>query len=179
MDVKIPLKDIMKRNIAKVDIKSDVQHLTKKMLDCDVGSIVITDKMQPVGIVTKRDIFKKVVSNNLRPADISIKELMTTPLITIPATEDTKDALHKMVQNSIRRLIVVENDKLVGIVTDTDLKKQLERASSIGESLLHDRLPGVPTRYPGSERLPGVTTRYPGSKDSSKGKKSDKSKESK
>lgn len=175
MDVKKPVKDIMTRNIVTVDVKSDVQHLTKKMLDCDVGSIVITDKKKPVGIVTKRDIFKKVVSNNLRPADISIKELMTTPLITINATEDTKDAVHKMVKNAIRRLPVVENATLVGIVTDTDLKKQLETASSIEDlSLFAKRITGF-----SAGRLPGVTTHYPGSKGGSKGKKLDKSKESK
>ena len=121
MEVKIPVKEIMTRNVVTVDIKSDVQQLAGKMLDYDVGSVIVTDKKQPVGIVTERDIVKKIVSRNLKPDDISIRELMTTPLITIDTEEDVTETMHKMVKMEIRRLPVVENGKLVGIVTDTDL----------------------------------------------------------
>ncbi len=121
MEVRMPVKEIMTREVAAIDIKSDVPQLAKKMLELNVGSIIITDKNKPVGIVTERDIVKKIVSKNSRPSDISIKELMTTPLITIPATEDVTDAMQKMVKLQIRRLPVVENVKLVGIVTDIDL----------------------------------------------------------
>ncbi len=121
MEVKMSVKEIMTRNVATIDIKSDVQQLSKKMLDLDIGSVIITDKKLPVGIVTERDIVRKIVSRNLKANDISIKELMTTPLITIPSTEDVSDAMHRMVKMQIRRLPVVENAKLVGIVTDIDL----------------------------------------------------------
>jgi len=121
MEVQMSVKEIMTRNVATIDIKSDVQQLSKKMLDLDVGSVIITDKKLPVGIVTERDIVRKIVSRNLKANDISIKELMTTPLITIPSTEDVSDAMHRMVKMQIRRLPVVENAKLVGIVTDIDL----------------------------------------------------------
>lgn len=121
MEVKMPVKEIMTRDVVTVDIKSDVQQLAKKMLDYDVGSVIVTDKKQPVGIVTERDIVRKIVSRNLKPDDISMRELMTTPLITIDTEEDVTDTMHKMVKMEIRRLPVVENGKLVGIVTDTDL----------------------------------------------------------
>ncbi len=121
MEVKMPVKEIMTRDVVTIDIKNDVLHLAQKMLVYDVGSVIVTDKKQPVGIVTERDIVRKIVIKNLKPEDISIKELMTTPLITIPATEDVTDTMHKMVKMEIRRLPVVENAKLVGIVTDTDL----------------------------------------------------------
>lgn len=121
MEVKMPVKEIMTRDVVTVDIKSDVQQLARKMLTYDVGSVIITDKKQPVGIVTERDIVRKIISKNLKPDDVSIKKLMTTPLVTIPATEDVTDTMHKMVKLEIRRLPVVENAKLVGIVTDTDL----------------------------------------------------------
>lgn len=121
MEVKMPVKEIMTRDVVIVDIKSDVQALARKMLAHNVGSLIVTDNNQPVGIVTERDIVKKIVSRNLRPDEISIKDLMTTPLITIPSSEDVNDIMHKMVKLEIRRLPVVENGKLVGIVTDTDL----------------------------------------------------------
>src|SRR3989304_132675 len=87
MEVRMQVKEIMTRNVATIDIKSDVQRLSRKMLELDVGSVIITDKELPVGIVTERDIVRKIVSVNLRPIDISIKELMTTPLITSKATQ--------------------------------------------------------------------------------------------
>jgi len=121
MELKIPVKEIMTRDVVTVDIKSDVQNLAKRMLTYKVGSVIVTDKNQPVGIVTERDIVRKIVSRNLKSEEISIKELMTTPLLTIPSTEDVTDIMHKMVKLEIRRLPVVEKGKLVGLVTDTDL----------------------------------------------------------
>ncbi len=136
MEVKMPVKEIMTRDVVTIDIKNDVQHLAQKMLSFDVGSVIVTDKKQPVGIVTERDIVRKIISMNLKPEDISIKELMTTPLITIPAAEDVTDTMHKMVKMEIRRLPVVENAKLVGIVTDTDLLAISAEMGSIFSDLI-------------------------------------------
>lgn len=136
MEVRMPVKEIMTRGVVTVDIKSNVQQLAHKMLAFNVGSVIITDKEQPIGIVTERDIVKKIVSRNLKPDDISIKELMTTPLITIPTTEDVTDAMHRMVKMEIRRLPVVENARLVGIVTDTDLLAVSAEMGSIFSDLI-------------------------------------------
>jgi CBS domain-containing protein len=121
METRMPVKEIMTRDAATIEIKSDVPVLAAKMLELDVGSLIVTDKNRPVGIVTERDIVRKIVSRNIKPKEISIKELMTTPLITIPATEDVTEAMRKMMKMQIRRLPVVEGGKLVGIVTDIDL----------------------------------------------------------
>lgn len=136
MEVRMPIKEIMTKDVVTVDIKSGVQQLAQKMLVYDVGSVIITDKKQPVGIVTERDIVRKIVSKNLKPDDISLKELMTAPLVTIPATEDVTDTMHKMVKLEIRRLPVVENAKLVGIVTDTDLLAISAEMGSIFSDLI-------------------------------------------
>lgn len=82
-------------------------------------------KTEPVGIVTEHDIFKKIVSENLKPADISIAKLMTKPLETIQASLSVIEAAHKMLELRIRRLPVIENAKLAGIVTDTDIMAHL------------------------------------------------------
>ncbi len=121
MELKMPVKEIMTRDVVTVDIGSDVPSLARKLLEYDVGSVIITDEGHPVGIITERDIVRKIVSRNLKPDDISIKELMTTPLITIPSREDVTDAMQMMLKMQIRRLPVVEAGKLVGIVTDMDL----------------------------------------------------------
>ncbi|HMB46621.1 MAG TPA: CBS domain-containing protein [Candidatus Methanoperedens sp.] len=136
MEVKMPVKEIMTGDVVTVDIKSDVRQLAVKMLTFKVGSVIVTDNKQPVGIVTERDIVKKIVSKNLRPDEISIKELMTTPLISISSSEDVSETMHKMVKMEIRRLPVVENGKLVGIITDTDLLAVSAEMGSIYSDLI-------------------------------------------
>ncbi|HEY9205175.1 MAG TPA: CBS domain-containing protein [Candidatus Methanoperedens sp.] len=136
MEVRMPVREIMTRDVATVDIKSEVPKLAKKMLELDVGSVIITDKDKPVGIVTERDIVRKIISKNLKPGNISIKDLMTTPLITIPVTEDVTDAMQRMVKMQIRRLPVVENARLVGIVTDIDLIAVSAEMGSIFSDLI-------------------------------------------
>ncbi|MBE0522039.1 MAG: CBS domain-containing protein [Candidatus Methanoperedenaceae archaeon] len=121
MEARLPVKDIMTRGVATIDIKSKVTEMAGKMLEFDIGSIIITDNNSPVGIVTERDMVKKIISKNLKPDKVSLKDLMTSPLITIPGSEDVNDAMQKMVKMQIRRLPVVENSKLAGIVTDIDL----------------------------------------------------------
>lgn len=136
MELRMPVKDIMTRDVATVDIKSDVPQLARKMLVLDVGSVIITDGKHPVGIVTERDIVRKIISKDLKPGAISVRELMTTPLITIPASGDVTEAMHMMVKMKIRRLPVVETGKLIGIVTDTDLIAVSAEMGSIFSDLI-------------------------------------------
>ena len=154
MEARMPVRDIMTRDVASVDIKSDVQTLAIEMLRHDVGSIIITDNERPVGIVTERDIVKKIVSRNLQPADVSIRELMTTPLITVSTIDDVTDAMYRMVKMKIRRLPVVENARLVGIITDTDLIAASAEMGIIFEDLINmHRARFVSPEAPSSQSL--------------------------
>ncbi len=147
MEVRMPVKEIMTRDVVAVDIRSSVSELVKEMLKRDVGSVIITDNDHPVGIVTERDIVKKIVSKNLRPDEVSIKDIMSTPLITIPAVENVTDAMQKMVKLKIRRLPVVENARLVGIVTDIDLMAITVDMGNIFSDLIEiqrERIPLAP-----------------------------------
>lgn len=136
MELRMPVKDIMTRDVATVDIKSDVPQLAQKMLELDVGSVIITDKKRPIGIVTERDIVRKIITRNIKPSAISVRELMTTPLITVSAGEDVTEVMHMMVKMKIRRLPVVEMGKLIGIVTDIDLIAVSAEMGSIFSDLI-------------------------------------------
>ncbi len=136
MEFMMPVRDIMTKDVATIDIKNTVQELALEMLGRNVGSIIVTDKKHPVGIVTERDIVKKIVSKNLQPNEISIRELMSTPLITIPSTEDVTDAMFRMIKMGIRRLPVVENARLIGIITDIDLLAASAEMGSIFSDLI-------------------------------------------
>ncbi len=136
MELRMPVKDIMTRDVATVDIKSDIPQLARKMLELDVGSVIITDGKHPIGIVTERDIVRKIIAKNIKPSAISVKDLMTSPLITITASEDVTEAMHMMVKMKIRRLPVVESGRLIGIVTDIDLIAVSAEMGSIFSDLI-------------------------------------------
>jgi signal-transduction protein with cAMP-binding, CBS, and nucleotidyltransferase domain len=100
--------------------------ISNLMKERKVSSIIIShqdDQNYPVGIITERDIVRRVISNNKDPNHTKATEIMSKPLITIEANTYVYDVTVKMVKNKIRRLPVVEGKTLSGIVTITDIIK--------------------------------------------------------
>ncbi len=122
MATDIPVKEIMTREVCTVPKEENILNAARKMLEFGVGTVVVVEGESPVGIVTERDIIAKVVSKNKVPAEVSVEEVMTFPIITITPETSAREAGRIMLKRGIRRLPVVNNsNKLVGIVTDTDL----------------------------------------------------------
>lgn len=100
--------------------------ISNLMKERKVSSIIIShqdDQNYPVGIITERDIVRRVISNNKDPNHTKATEIMSKPLITIEANTYVYDVTVKMVKNKIRRLPVVKGKTLSGIVTITDIIK--------------------------------------------------------
>jgi len=88
----------------------------------EIGSVVVTEDDKPIGIVTERDIVKHAVQpGNLLKT--TTKELVSKPLITVEPRTTIQEAFATMLKDKIRRLPVVDNNKLVGIVTEKDLMR--------------------------------------------------------
>jgi CBS domain-containing protein len=121
VETELPVREIMTRDVITVDLQTSCVDAARKMLEHGIGGIIVTDREQPVGIITERDLVRKVISRDRRPSSIAVKDVMTTPLITIPSTDSVNNAMRKMFKLRIRRLPVVDENRLVGIVTDTDL----------------------------------------------------------
>lgn len=101
-----------------------VKEAAKAMATNGIGSIVIVDKGKLIGIVTERDILKYFAKSG-KPTT-SISKIMSKNVKTVEANADIEDAAAIMAQNKIKRLPVIEKDKLVGIVTATDLVAHAE-----------------------------------------------------
>ena len=102
--------------------------ISNLMKERKVSSIIIINQDEqnyPVGIITERDIVRRVISNNKDPNHTKATEIMSKPLITIETNTYVYDVSVKMVKNKIRRLPVVKGDTLSGIVTITDIIKYL------------------------------------------------------
>jgi CBS domain-containing protein len=95
------------------------------MTDKGVSSLIVLSGDQPVGIVTERDFIKKICLKELQLSEVPIEQIMSK--IRTYATPDTsiEVAVQRMINNRIRRLPIIDDDKLVGIVTVTDLAKHL------------------------------------------------------
>lgn len=115
------IRDFMTSNVLVTTPDQTVLAAAKLMKEQDRGSIIVVDGKKPVAIVTERDLLKRVVAEGLSPGDTTIKDIMSTPVVSIGPNESLKRASKLMQLKKIRRLPVVDGGKLVGIITMADL----------------------------------------------------------
>jgi Predicted signal-transduction protein containing cAMP-binding and CBS domains len=115
------VRDIMRKSVITSSMKETILDAAKKMSEYGIGSVVITDDDKPVGIVTERDIVRKVVSRDMSAKEVSVFDVMSTPLISIAPDVEVIDAVRMMKERDVKRLIVFKNGEMVGIITDNDV----------------------------------------------------------
>lgn len=115
------VREMMSRPIITEDGDTIVTKIAEDMDELDVGSIVITSEGKPAGIITERDIALKVLLKDRRASKVKAKEIMAFPLVTIEAETSVDEACKLAARKRIKRLPVVENGMLVGIVSIRDL----------------------------------------------------------
>ena len=114
--------------LAVANYSDSIFVISNLMKERKVGSIIIVDQnTDPVGIITERDIVRRAVSYNKDPKTTKATEIMSKPLITVRKVTYLYEAAKKMAKNQIRRLPVVQNKTLVGIVTVTDIMKYFHK----------------------------------------------------
>ncbi len=97
----------------------------KLMVEKRIGALVVNEGERPIGIVTERDFLNKLTAKERDPSKTSLREIMSSPPITISPKATVRDAARMMIEKGVRRLVVVENDKLVGIVSIRDITRLL------------------------------------------------------
>ncbi len=117
----VPVRDAMTPNVLTAIRSTNVAKAAKMMAELDVGSIVIVEEKKPVGILTERDLLMKVVSEDIKPSTVRVGKIMSAPILTISPDKDIVEAARIMAKNKIRRIPVVENGKLIGIITSSDI----------------------------------------------------------
>ena len=115
------VKEMMSRPIITEDEDAIVTKIAEDMDELGVGSVVITSEGKPAGIITERDIALKVLLKDRRASEVKAKEIMAFPLVTIEAETSVDEACKLAARKRIKRLPVVENGMLVGIVSIRDL----------------------------------------------------------
>lgn len=123
MGKEVIVKEAMKTNLAIVDPKTSVLDAAKIMKKRKIGNVIVVKNNQPVGILTESDILKKVVADGKKPEKVSVKDVMSTPVIVSDPYITLEKAMNIMGKCNVRRLPVVENGKLIGIITQKDISR--------------------------------------------------------
>lgn len=121
----ILLKDIMVRDVVTISPDKTAQDAARLMVGHGIGSVVVMDSEKVIGIVTERDLVRKVCAKDIPSSKVKIQDVMSTPIITAEPDLPIEAAVQRMFNNKIRRLPVVENGRLVGIVTISDIAKHM------------------------------------------------------
>lgn len=126
------LKEIMTKEVESCTLLDNVFEVAVKMKEYNVGSIPIVDGDKIVGVITDRDIVTRCIAEK-HPASSKVEDIMSRELITIEADADAVQAAQLMAEKQIRRLPVVEGDRLVGIVSlgDFAIRESLGEQASI------------------------------------------------
>jgi len=132
----VVVKDVMTKTVKVVKPDTLVKTVVATMNKFDIGSIVVVKGDRPVGIITERDILRRIVEPCLAPETLRAREVMTSPIITISSTASIDEASRIMARKKIKRLLVMENEKLVGIITFTDIVPQVPKMLRILEELV-------------------------------------------
>lgn len=127
------VKEIMVSPVVTVDAETTIYEAAKIMGEKKIGSVVVTKDSKPIGIFTERDLLTKVIANGLDMRNTNVTIPMSSPLITVDEETSVKDAIILMAGRKIMRLPVVREEKLVGMVTGTEIFNFL---SFFTESLL-------------------------------------------
>ena len=128
--------DIMRKRLETIEELSSIQESAKKMKDKNVSSLLVVDASgKPQGIVTERDLVRKVCINDVRNSTVTNKEIMSSPIITIESNSSPPEAADMMLQYNIRHLLVVHNaignskNSPIGILTPRDFTRYQEYAN--------------------------------------------------
>lgn len=118
----IQVQDLMSSPVITVTLTETMKEVATIMSKNDIGSIVVTgSKEKLVGIITERDIVKRLTALNRLPSQVKVEDVMSSPVITIASDKDIKEAAMSMKEHGIRRLVVVERGKIIGIITSRDI----------------------------------------------------------
>lgn len=113
--------EIMTKGIASVTAESTASIAAEKMAERDIGSLLVTKGNETVGLITERDLIRKVMAKKIDPTTVRLKELMTDDIVTVDKKTDINEASKLMTERGLKRIVITDNSATVGILSATDL----------------------------------------------------------
>ena len=115
------IRDIMEKNVVTIEYDKSAINAAEIISEKNISFLVIMKEGLPIGVLSESDFVRKLNTTNKKSSDVQIEEIMSYKFRWVEPTTQIEDAVQKMLNNNIRRLLVLEDNKLVGVVTQTDL----------------------------------------------------------
>ncbi len=133
----ILVKDVMSKEVRLVRPDTSAQEVVATLNKFNIGSVIVVQGSKPVGIVTIRDVLGRLVEQYLAPRVLTAKQMMTSPMTTISVEASVEEAAKLMAHKNVKTLPVMDKDKLVGVVSFTDIAFKVPTLLSLLEETCH------------------------------------------
>ena len=119
------IRDIMEKDVITIENDKTAQDAAKIIGEKDISFLVIMNDGKPQGVLSESDFVRKIAAEDKKASEIKISEIMSYKFRSVGPNTTIEDAIQKMLNNNIRRLLILDNEKLVGVITQTDLASYL------------------------------------------------------
>jgi CBS domain-containing protein len=126
-------QDIMNKKLVTLDSTVSVSEVARMMNKNNVSCIVLTRNEKLQGMITERDLLSKVIVPNKKPLELTAHEIMTSPITVVSPLTPVNDVAQKMLDKKIRRVVVADGERPLGIITVTDFVKHIHTILSDSE----------------------------------------------
>lgn len=130
------VEEVMTKDVVTIDCNKTIYDACKIYSQNKVGCLVAMDKNLVVGIITERDMIERVILQDMNPNETKVREIMSSNIKTIHALAPLEKAAQIMKENNFKRLPVILNNKIVGIITQTDLSRTIDAFSDAVEEMV-------------------------------------------
>jgi CBS domain-containing protein len=120
-NVSLKVEDVMVTEVVTISENASVKEAAGIMNQFEIGSIIAVRKGKAIGIVTERDLSKRVIAEGIDAKKTRVKDNMSSPLIVIAPDTELEEAMRLMFQKKIKKLVVVDQKHLAGLVSLTDI----------------------------------------------------------
>jgi CBS domain-containing protein len=134
-EVTLRVEDVMVKEVVTIDDNVTVKEAADVMNKFEIGCLIAVRKGKAMGILTERDILKRIVAGAKDAAKTKVKDVMTSPLVVAEPSMDLAEAVKLMFQMKIKKLPVVDGKRLVGLVSLTDIARFQPQVISILKQL--------------------------------------------
>lgn len=129
------VRDIMQKNVITIQQEKTAHDAAQILKEKEISFLVILKDGKPSGIVSERDIVRKIAAVDLKSSSLTLEKIMSKKFRWVEPNTSIEDAVQKMLNNNIRRLIVLEDENLVGVITQTNMTEFLRSKLLINETM--------------------------------------------
>ncbi len=134
-EVTIKVEDVMVKEVMTIDDNVTVKEAADVMNKFDIGCLIAIRRGKAIGILTERDILKRIVAGGKDAVKTKVKDVITSPLVVAEPSMDLGEAVKLMFQMKIKKLPVVDGKRIVGLVSLTDIARFQPQVISILKQL--------------------------------------------